>query len=277
MTVRISAANINFGEVNDVLPATDAGSVPGWEAVGTVIEASGCGRIQIGNRVVTLGDSGGWAQTRLVSEKLCARLPEGTDITSFVSIGVAGGTAMRAVRRLGSIVGLRVLVTGAASRVGGYAIQILQRAGAVVIAHDRKAERHPAHRALGAAKTIARIGDLTDRVSAVIDTEGGATMVESFSALQSYGLLVAVGHTARDPETFPVGSFEGDSGREGRRIETIHLLQRQDGPADLLRDIEWLAEQVANGSISAPETNLIQFPSTPGIDIDVESRATLVL
>ncbi|OZD18149.1 hypothetical protein CH253_16820 [Rhodococcus sp. 06-156-3C] len=213
----------------------------------------------------------------MLNEQLCARLPDGTDTRSYVSIGVAGGTAMRAVRRLGSVVGQTVLVTGAASRVGSYAIQILRRAGAQVIALDRNEDRHPQHRELGAFLTIGRMEDLAGRVSAVIDTEGGGTMVSAFAALDAYGILVAVGHTARCPEVFPVGSFEGDSGREGRRIETIHLLQRQDGNADLVDDLEWLAVQVDNGSMTTPSTEFIEFPTAPGIDIVVDRRARTAL
>ncbi|GAB2668283.1 hypothetical protein GCM10027169_32690 [Gordonia jinhuaensis] len=114
-------------------------------------------------------------------------------------------------------------------------------------------------------------------VFGVIDIEGGNSMVEAFAALQAYGRLLSVGHTARTKESFPVGAFEGDFGREGKRIETMHLLERGSNDADLGRDIEWLAEHIAEGTIVPPETQLVPFPMEEGIDVSIRQRSTFVL
>ncbi|MEU3726203.1 zinc-binding dehydrogenase, partial [Streptomyces sp. NPDC031705] len=238
--VSVRASSANFGEITDILPGAPRGYVPGWEAVGTVLETGrATSRFRPGDLVTTLGHMGGWAEYRVVEEQLAFRVPPDSSPTSMAVIAVAGGTAIRVIRRLGSTLGTRVMVTGAASAVGVFAVQLLTMAGAYVVAVDRKSERHSRHRALGAEEVLTTPAENREQVGAVIDTVGGDVLVHAFRQLRANGRLIAVGHTARECEKFRPGDFEGDDSRHGRVIETMHLLQ-DDPRRTLADDIEWL-------------------------------------
>ncbi|MEU5915570.1 zinc-binding dehydrogenase [Streptomyces sp. NPDC047141] len=259
--VSVRASSANFGEVTDILPSAPRGAVPGWEAVGTVLETGrSVSRLRPGDLVATLGDWGGWAEYRAVDERLAFRLPLHSSPTSMAVVGVAGGTAIRVIRRLGSTLGARVMVTGAASAVGVFAVQLLVMAGAHVVAVDRRAERHARHRELGAGEVFTTPQENREPVEAVIDTVGGEVLVQAFRQLRANGRLIAVGHTARECERFEPGDFEGDEGRYGRVIETMHLLQG-DPRRSLVDDIEWLARMVDRGGVLTPEI-LVQEKSS---------------
>ncbi|MCG8917199.1 zinc-binding dehydrogenase [Actinokineospora sp. PR83] len=259
--VAVRASSANFGEIMDVVPTAPHGFVPGWEAVGTVLE-TGCGttRLRPGDLVATLGFAGGWAEYRVVDEELAFRLPSDSSPAAMAVVGVAGGTAIRAIRRLGSTLGVRVMVTGAASAVGFFTIQLLAKAGACVVAVDPKVERHSRHRELGAAETLVTPEENGEPLGAVVDTVGGSVLVHAFRQLRAHGRLIAVGHTAREQETFQVGDLEGGSGRHGRVIETMHLLQ-DDLRRTLVDDIEWLARLVNDGDVLIPDTVVRGFSS----------------
>ncbi|WP_338493644.1 zinc-binding dehydrogenase [Streptomyces sp. SJL17-4] len=269
--VSVRACSANFGEITDVLPGAPRGYIPGWEAVGTVLEAGrSAARFRPGDLVATLGQTGGWAQYRVVDERLAFRLPSDSSPTSMAVIGVAGGTAIRVIRRLGSTLGTRVMVTGAASAVGVFAVQLLAMAGACVVAVDRRTERHSRHRTLGATDVIRTPAENSEPVGAVIDTVGGDVLVQAFRQLSANGRLIAVGHTARECEKFQLGDFEGDDGRHGRVIETMYLLQ-DDPRRTLADDIEWLARLVDDGDILTPEI-LVQEKSSFASTVTLKPR-----
>ena len=119
--VDVRAVSLNFGEVAFV-GRRAPGEVPGWDAAGIDVAT--------GARVLSFGWGGGWAQRRVADAANVAVLPDDVSFEEAAALPVAGVTALRAVRRLGSVVGRRVLVTGASGGVGGFAVQLLERAGA---------------------------------------------------------------------------------------------------------------------------------------------------
>jgi NADPH:quinone reductase-like Zn-dependent oxidoreductase len=136
--VAVHAVSLNFGEVTYVGRRVP-GDVPGWDAAGIVLEpaADGSGP-PAGARVVTFGWGGGWAQLRAVDTAELAVLPDDLSFAEAAALPVAGVTALRALRRLGSVLGKRVLVTGASGGVGGFAVQLAERAGAHVTPYSRR-------------------------------------------------------------------------------------------------------------------------------------------
>src|SRR5258708_5928036 len=101
--VRIAATSLNYGELPRAGNAVAAeGTVPGWDAAGTVerAAASGAGP-RTGDRVVTWGWAGGWAELRAVHVGELAVLPDEVDFVRAAALPVAGLTALRALRRAG--------------------------------------------------------------------------------------------------------------------------------------------------------------------------------
>jgi NADPH:quinone reductase-like Zn-dependent oxidoreductase len=192
--VRVAATSLNFGEVAFLRDHQAAGGVPGWDAAGTVISAADDGTgPPVGARVATFGRSGGWAELRAVDTAELAVLPDRLDAGSAAAVPVAGVTALRALRRLGSLVGRRVLITGASGGVGRFAVQLAVRAGAYVVASVGGPERADGLDALGAAETVVGLDGLSPGVYGALDLVGGRTLADAYALLQPGGRVLSVG------------------------------------------------------------------------------------
>jgi NADPH2:quinone reductase len=224
--VAVHAASLNFGEVA-FISRRSPGDVPGWDAAGTVLEAAADGSgPSAGSRVVTFGWSGAWSQRRAVDTGELAVLPDDVELAAAAALPVAAVTALRAVRRLGSVLGRRVLVTGASGGVGGFAVQFAARAGAIVVAASGRPERASA---LGAAEVTDALAGVAP-VHAVLDTvdfeavrvRGGAT-IEAFGVGAGFGpdlayLAALLADGGLDPQI-------GWQGNWKRAHEAIELLR----------------------------------------------------
>src|SRR5579859_6799604 len=103
--IRVEATSLNHGEVNRAMTA-DAGWILGWDAAGAVVRAAASGQGPAeGTRVVGRGPDGGWAELRAVSVGELAALPAGVDIAAAAALPIAAGTALRALRVCGGVVG----------------------------------------------------------------------------------------------------------------------------------------------------------------------------
>jgi NADPH2:quinone reductase len=196
-----------------VIPHSDgAGMV---EAVGDGVDKS-----RIGERVWVW--NGQWkrpfgtaAEFITLPEVQAVRLPEAIDFATGACLGIPALTATHAVRLLGNVEGKTVLVTGAASSVGHYAVQIATARGARVVG-TASAERAGHARGAGAAEIIdyrtedvaARVKELTGGRGAdfIIDMDLSTTAkLLPGGALAAHGKLVCYGsNIAGDiPISFP--------------------------------------------------------------------------
>lgn len=229
------------------MQAAPVGFVPGWDGAGHVVRAAADGSgPELGSRVLFLGLSGGWARLRAVPTSFVARAPEAARAERLAAVPVPVTSALRAVRRLGSLLGRRLLVVGANSAVGSAAVQIGVRSGADVIAVARNTGTHAWLRWLGASQTHTDVRDVPTRVHGTIDVVGGPQLVAAHRALESGGTVVALGHSAAQEERFPYGACLAD-GNVHDTVITSFFVGSEPG---LDSEMAWCAGEVHAGRIA---------------------------
>ena len=206
--VRVRAISLNRGEIRRSMMAP-AGWRPGWDLAGTVDRAAADGSgPRVGARVVGFLPEGAWAERVAVPTHALAELPEKVTLAQAATFPVAGLTALHALGKNGTILGKRVLVTGATGGVGDFAVQLARLGGAHVTAAARRAEQAPALRQLGAHEIT--VGDEippAPKYDLIIESVGGRTLGGALAALERGGVCVTLGVSATAEVTFDARSF----------------------------------------------------------------------
>jgi NADPH:quinone reductase len=245
--IRVAATSLNFADVAFLRDRQVPGAVPGFDASGVILSADrdGAGPPP-GTRVVTFGWSGGWAELRAVDVAEVAVVPDRVELGLAAALPVAGVTALRALRRLGSLVGRRVLITGASGGVGHFAVQLAARAGAHVVASVGSPERAEGLAALGAAEVVVGLDGIAEPVYGALDNVGGRTLADAYALLEPGGSVQSVGMASLEPTSI---DFEQARQRGGdTRIEAFAV-----GPG-FGPDLAFLVGLVAAGELD-PQVN----------------------
>ena len=240
--IEVRATALNFGEVHFIDRMRKPGEVPGWDAAGVVLQAAADGSgPPVGSRVVGFHGAGGWAQRRSVPTENLAILPDSVEFGPAAALPVAGVTALQALRRLGPVVGRRVLITGASGGVGRFAVQLAARAGAHVIATVGSEARGAGLRELGAAEVVVGLADVSEPVFGVLDNVGGQLLAEAFSLVADGGSAQSIGMASNQPTTI---DFEAE-----RQFGVQKSLEPFTVRTPFRPDLGYLVELLAAGEI----------------------------
>lgn len=243
LLIEVKAISLNFGEVFGVDNAENPGDVPGWDSAGIVLvpAADGLGP-PAGARVVGADWSKAWAQQRVLASDNVAIVPDAVDLETAAALCVAGVTALQIVRRLGSVVGRRVLITGASGGVGRLAVQLAARAGAHVIAAVGNSERGAGLRDLGADEVVVGLEGV-DPVYGVLEHVGGPMLADAYSLLGDGGRVISVGAASGQPTTI---DFEAERMTMSHKVIESFMTAWPVG-----RDLQFVVELAERGQLDA--------------------------
>jgi len=229
--------------------------VPGLEVVGVVVEVSGDVRaFAVGDRAWTtmqgLGGvraerDGGYAEYVTIAADALAALPADIDAVAFAAIGLAGVTAIEAMRRLGPLRGKTLAVSGATGGVGAVAVGIGRAIGANVIALNRGSPAPP-----------------PATIDAVLDGVAGSLFPTLVAALRPHGHYCMVGAAAGSDVAFDLWTL-----LDGRSL-TGYSSEDLDGDALRTATRELLAL-----SLPQPPTTVVPLVEAARAHALLESRA----
>lgn len=185
-------------------PPPGASDVLGLECSGVVVGlGAGATRFASGARVMALLGGGGYAERAVVHEDVLMPIPERLSFEQAAAVPEAFLTASEALLVEAELrPGAKLLVTAAASGVGGAAVQIGKERGAFVIGSASQGKLE-AVTALGADVALERErADFVDAVraatagrgvDAIVDFIGGSALERHQKCLAERGRLVVVG------------------------------------------------------------------------------------
>jgi NADPH:quinone reductase-like Zn-dependent oxidoreductase len=203
VVVRVNAAgigpwdgSIRKGEsvLEQPLPLTLGSDLSG------VVDSIGVGveKLKVGDEVFGVTNArftGAYAEYAVAKAAMLAPKPKSLNHTHAASVPVVAVTAWQMVFDFAQLSsGQSVLIHGGAGNVGGYAVQLAKRAGAVVIT-TASVENDSYVRRLGADGVIdyraRRFEERVKGIDAVIDTVGGETLDRSYEVLKRGGIVVS--------------------------------------------------------------------------------------
>lgn len=220
--IRVEASGINYADTmrrrNEYLKKQGLPFTPGSEVAGTVeAVGSGVSNVSEGDRVVNLGNDGGYAEYSVAPAAGLIPIPEGLGFDEAAAIPLQGLTAYHLIKTTGRMAeGESIVVHAAAGGVGYLAVQMAKLMGAGnVIATASNQEKLNMAKDLGADILI----DYTDEnwpetvktatggngADVILEMVGGDFPEKNLSCLAPFGRMVVFGSASGEPSS--VGLF----------------------------------------------------------------------
>lgn len=270
--ISVEAFAPNRGELF-ILDAPPERWRPGKDVAGIVSEEARDGSgPAVGTRVVAHVPAGGWAERVLVPVNGWATIPESIDMTTAAALPLAGLTALRLLRRAGSVTGRRMLITGASGGVGHYLTEMAVGAGADVTAISRTIERGIGLRARGAhtETDLAVLQDRQARFDVSFDSVGGSTLARVRQLTPPPGKLIWFGQASGQPTQLDF--FDWIDEDVGAPIEQFHYTHpAQPGDTDG-SDLATLVRLIEKGRLNPEIDRTLSWTHTPEIVESLRER-----
>ena len=269
LLIRVRAVSLNRGEVRGVARAAD-GTVPGWDVAGTVVAAARNGQgPPEGARVACLLRSGGWAEFAVVPAAHAAVVPASVELEVAATLPIAALTVVRAFAVAGSLLGKRLLVTGAAGGVGQFAVQLGRLAGATVTAITSRDSQRELLQRLGAHDVVATIDDAAGHYDLILESVGGSSLASAFDRVARDGWVVTIGNSSERETTFNARTLYA---KGAVRIYGLLIFEEMESRRVGVADLERLLALVADGKLHAPVELRRSWRDLPQVLEELENR-----
>jgi len=209
VAIDVAAAGLNYADTLMVAGSYQATPAlpfaPGLEAAGTVrAVGAGVDGLSVGQRVLAILDSGGFAEVALAAARDVFPVPDTIDMATAAGFPITYGTAHGAlVWRAQLKAGETLLVHGAAGGAGLAAVEVGKTLGAYVIATaggpektaiaaDHRADRVIDYKTQDVRETVKQLTDGRG-VDVVFDPVGGEMFDASLRCIAWCGRIVVIG------------------------------------------------------------------------------------
>jgi NADPH:quinone reductase len=265
--VSVEAYSVNRGETF-LLEAPREGWRPGQDVAGRVERAAADGSgPAAGTRVVAHVPAGGWAPKVAAPIGALAALPDEVAATTASTLGVAGLTALRLLRFSGTLVGKRVLLTGASGGVGHFVVELATAQGARVTAVSASRQRGERLLALGACAVVTDVEAAEGPFEVVFESVGGPSLEAAVARLAPHGTLLWFGQASRQPATLDFSSTL--SGAPYASIIPFSYWRSGASDAD---DLATLVRLVAGGHLHPEIGRQADWRETPEVLLALAAR-----
>ncbi len=264
--------------------AVDYPHIMGREVSGTVaaLGANASG-LAVGDRVIAIPSSGGYAERCIAPARLVSRLPDAVPFDVGAAFQVQALTAYHMLHTLHATEpGETVLLHAAAGGVGLFAIQLAVRAGATVMGtvgtkgKEAKALDYGASRVINLNEDdfVAAAREMTDGkgVDLAIDSLGAATLDRTFDAVRPLGHIINIG----EAEGTPYPNIRERMLPRSQTFTRFSLGNVMDLPDLWRRGIDTVLAALQDGWLDAPIVDRIPFEDAAEAHRRLESRQVAV-
>jgi NADPH:quinone reductase len=247
------------------------------EEVGTDVT-----NVKVGDRVVYHGDltkKGGFAEYGVTTAHTVSLIPEGISFEDAAALPTAGYTAYQALfHKMHASSGQTILVHAGAGGVGGFAIQLAQKAGLTVFTTASSAN-HEYVKGLGADYAIDyREEDFVEKVmgitnglgvNLVLDTVGRDNADKSLKALAFNGQIAFI---AGPPNVNDAISFAHPLSFHQVALGSVHQSNNIDQQLKLAEMGDQMLSLLQEGKISALVEKIISLEEVPEALAELSNR-----
>ncbi|WUJ68434.1 nuclear transport factor 2 family protein [Kribbella soli] len=263
LVIEVAAFSINRGETFQ-LERPRHGWRPGKDIAGRVLETAEDGP-PVGSRVVAHLPHSGWAERVTAPATQVAVLPDAISFEQAAALPLAGLTALRLLRTAGSVIGRRILLTGASGGVGHYFTELAANAGAAVTAVVSSPARGARLLELGAETLVYDVADARGPFDLVLESVGGESLPVALSKLVPGGDLIWFGEASRQPVTLDF--FDFFTAPEAARIRHFHYVHGADD-----QDLATLVRLVSAGRLHPELGRVEDWSRTDAVLDDLRHR-----
>jgi NADPH2:quinone reductase len=286
--IEIHAAAVNYADTarreGQYVVKTTLPFIPGAEVAGIVVEVGEyVTTVKPGTRVVTLIESGGYAEYAIADERSLIPIPEQLDFNQAAALPLQGLSAYHILKTMGRLQeGESVLVHAAAGGVGTLAVQLAKLFGAgKVIATASTEEKLQLAHEMGADVLINYTNENWEEqvleatggkgVDVALEMAGGDVFIKTLKCLATFGRLVIYGVASGEQSRFYPSSLMA----RNQSVIGFFLPQIMRKPELLKTSLQELFQYLAEGKLKLTIGDVFPLEEAAHVHALLQSRKTV--